>query len=118
MCCLSGRPGAVQIVKQTRNGIVYLRDGIIVHAESADARGTEALLEIVAWGLVEFAYDPSARAPETISMRWDETLIQAVVPRQAKKLQKGTERNLAEPSATEGAPRPKKRGFFGALRRP
>jgi hypothetical protein len=117
MCCLSGRGGAVQIVQQTRNGIVYLRDGKIVHAESAAARGTEALLEMVAWGEVEFAYDPSARGSETISMPWDEALVQAVVRHKERKLQEGAEPKLAEPSATAGTPPPKKRGFFGALRR-
>ena len=116
MCCLSGRCGAVQIVKQTRSGIVYLRDGNIVHAESPTARGAEALLEIVAWALVEFAYDPSVCAPETISMPWDEALVQAVVRQKEKKLQQGAEPKFEELSATEGMP-PKKRGFFGVLRR-
>src|SRR5204863_8974590 len=46
MCCLSRRSGAVQIVKKTQSGIVYVREGKIVHAESATARGTDALLEI------------------------------------------------------------------------
>ena len=116
MCCLSRRRGAVQIVKQTRDGIVYLYDGKIVHAEAAAARGTEALREIVAWGLVEFAYDPSARASETISMPWDEALVQAVVRDNEKKLQEGTEPKLGEASEITGPP-PKKRRFFGALRR-
>ena len=104
MCCLSGRGGAVQIVKQTRSGIVYLRDGKIVHAESATARGTEALLEIVAWDLVEFAYDPSVRAPETISMPWDEALVQAVAHHKEKKLQEGAEPKLREASEITGPP--------------
>jgi CheY-like chemotaxis protein len=117
MCCLSRRSGAVQIVKQTKSGIVFLREGKIVHAESATALGTDALLEIVAWDLVEFAYDPSVRAPETISMPWDEALVQAVARHKEKKLQEGAEPKLAEPSATAGTPPPKKRGFFGALRR-
>jgi len=117
MCCLSRRGGAVQIVQPTRNGIVYLRDGKIVHAESAAAGGTEALLEIVAWGLVEFAYDRSARAPETISMPWDEALLQAIGRNKEKASQEGAELKLAEPGATTGTPPPKKRGFFGALRR-
>jgi hypothetical protein len=88
-----------------------------VHAESATARGTEALLEIVAWDLVEFAYDPSLSAPETISMPWDEALVHAIVLHKEKKLQEGAEPKFEEPSATEGTPPPKKRGFFGALRR-
>ncbi|HEX7516807.1 MAG TPA: DUF4388 domain-containing protein [Chthoniobacterales bacterium] len=117
MCCLSGRCGAVQVVKQTRSGIVYLRDGKIVHAESATARGTEALLEIVAGDLVEFAYDPLVRAPETISMPWDEALLQAVVRHKEVKAPEDAPPEFEPPSATERAPLPKKRGFFGALRR-
>jgi hypothetical protein len=116
MCCLGGRRGAVQIVKQTRSGIVYLHDGKIVHAEGAAARGTEALLEMVAWGLVEFAYDPSARASETISVSWDEALAQAVVRDKETKLREGAEPKLGKASATAGPP-PEKRRFFGALRR-
>ncbi|HMG04256.1 MAG TPA: DUF4388 domain-containing protein [Chthoniobacterales bacterium] len=79
MCCLSARSGSVQIVQQMESGIVYFRDGKIVHAETAAMRGTEALLDIAGWDLVEFAYDSAVRAPETISMPWDEALIQAVV---------------------------------------
>ena len=117
MCCLSGRSGAVQIVQPTRNGIVYLRDGKIVHAESAVADGIEALLEILDWGLIEFAYDPAAGAPETMSMPWDEAVVQAIVPHRKKNLVEGREPKPAEPGATAGTPPPKKRGFFGALRR-
>ena len=117
MCCLSGRSGAVQIVKETQNGIVYLRDGKMVHAESPGARGTEALLEILGWDLVEFAYDSSVRAPETISMPWDEALIQAVIRHNEGKVPENAEPKFEEPSVPEVQPPPKKRGFFGALRR-
>jgi DNA-binding response OmpR family regulator len=116
MCCLSGRSGAVQIVKQMQSGIVYLRDGRIVHAESAAVRGTEALLDISGWGLVEFAYDSSVRGPETISMPWDEALIQAVVRHNEESREDGQPK-FEEPRATDAIPPPKKRGFFGALRR-
>ena len=78
MCCLSRRSGAVQVVQQSGIGLIYLRDGRIVHVESETARGTEALFEIAAWDLVEFAYDPSARASETISLPWDGTLVQTL----------------------------------------
>ena len=106
MCCLSKRSGAIQIVKQGQSGIVFLREGKIVHAEAAVTRGTEALLEIASWGDIEFAYDPSVRAPETISMPWDEALVQAV-----------SEPWPAERSDPAQPTPPRKRGFFAALRR-
>ena len=118
MCCLSGRSGAVQIVKQTNSGIVYLRDGKIVHAEGSTARGTEALREIAAWDLVEFAYDSSiAASSETISLPWDEALAQAAIARQDEKPAANAPPYFEEPGAGEGALPPRKRGFFGALRR-
>src|SRR6516165_8907340 len=37
MCCLSRRSGAVQMVKDGRSGLVFLRHGKIVHAETTMA---------------------------------------------------------------------------------
>jgi DNA-binding response OmpR family regulator len=117
LCCLSKRSGAVQIVKEAQSGIVYLRDGKIVHAEGAVTRGTEALLEIAGWGDVEFAYDASVRAPETISMPWDEALIQAVVTHEKEKAGQVASQKFEAPDTGEQPAPPKKRGFFAALRR-
>jgi Domain of unknown function (DUF4388) len=79
MCCLSHRSGAIQMVKGSKSGIAFLRDGQIVHAETAGERGGDALSEIVEWQYVEFAYDRTVRPPvETITLPWDEVLIEAV----------------------------------------
>jgi hypothetical protein len=79
MCCLSRRSGAVQTVKGTKSGIVFLRAGQIVHAETAATRGQAALFDIVDWKFVEFAYDRTVRPPvETIAKQWHESLIDAV----------------------------------------
>ena len=109
MCCLSKRSGAVQIVSEGKSGIVFLCEGKIVHAEGAITCGTEALLEIVGWGDIEFAYDATVRASETIEIPWDEALIQAVEGRKR-------EPDCEVPSAEPPSP-PKKRGFFAGLRR-
>lgn len=79
MCCLSQRSGAVQMVKEKKSGIVFLRGGKLVHAETTAERGKDALFEIVDWEYVEFAYDRSVRPPvETITTPWDQGLIEAV----------------------------------------
>ena len=79
MCCLGCRNGAVQMVKDGRSGLVFLRNGKIVHAETAANRGREALFEIVGWEEIEFAYERSVRPPvETITAPWDEVLIEAI----------------------------------------
>jgi len=77
MCCLSRRSGAVQMVKENRSGILFLRHGGVVHAETTSRRGHDAFIEIAEWKEVEFAYDRSVRPPvETITERWDEMLIE------------------------------------------
>ena len=79
MCCLSRRSGAVQMVKDGKNGLVFLRNGKVVHAETTAATGRDALIEIVAWQYVEFAYERSLCPPiETITASWDDVLFDAV----------------------------------------
>lgn len=108
MCCLSGRSGAVQLVKGTRTAVVYLLSGRIVHAERGAARGAEALYEIAAWEAIEFAYDYSVRAPaETINVSWDEAIITAVSRRKAQVI--GNAPTTTPTSVTE----PVKRSLFG-----
>ncbi|MDQ6810191.1 MAG: DUF4388 domain-containing protein [Verrucomicrobiota bacterium] len=79
MCCLSSRSGAVQMVRGEETGIVFLKDGRIVDADTARLRGADALSEIGDWHEVEFAYDGTIRAGQTISTAWDEALIESVV---------------------------------------
>ena len=79
MCCLAHRSGALQVVRGSRVGIVFLRDGAIVHAETAGLRGHPALVEMVSWGEIEFAYDRALTTPaETLRGRWEQMLSTAL----------------------------------------
>jgi Domain of unknown function (DUF4388) len=79
MCCLARRSGALQMVRGSRVGAVYLRDGAIVHAETAGVQGNAALVEMVSWGEIEFAYDRAMTpAAETLRGRWDHLLADAL----------------------------------------
>lgn len=79
MCCLSRRSGGVQMVSDTSVGTVYLRDGQIVHAETATEYGDDALIEIVSWGEIEFAYDRAASPGiETVKEVWNALLLNAL----------------------------------------
>ena len=79
MCCLSRRNGALQLIKETKSGLVFLRGGKIVDAETTSARGRDALLEMVSWEFIEFAYERSVRAPfETIAAAWHDILIDVI----------------------------------------
>ena len=119
MCCLSGRSGAVQLVKGSQTAIVYLRQGDIAHAERGTARGADAVYEISEWEAVEFAYDRNVRAPiPTINTPWDQTIVAAVARRKSQIL--GASPPAAGPAAT---PRPaaeekqSRWGLFGSPRK-
>jgi CheY-like chemotaxis protein len=80
MCCLSGQSGAVDFTAGPESGVVFLRNGELRHAETARARGLEALYEMLLWGGAEFAYDANASlAEQTIDIGWDAALIEVVM---------------------------------------
>jgi len=94
MCCLSRRSGAVQMVKDNRSGILFLRQGAVVHAETTSRRGRDAFIEIAEWKEVEFAYDRSVRPPvETITENWDEILIDFLERKKATEAQQEERRS-------------------------
>ncbi len=87
MCCLAQRSGALQVVRGSRVGTVYLRDGAIVHAGTAGVHGYPALVEMVSWGEIEFAYDRAMTAEaETLRDRWDQMLADALEENQRSAL--------------------------------
>jgi hypothetical protein len=56
-----------------------LRDGQIIHSETGAECGNDALVEIVSWGEIEFAYDRAAfPGVETISEAWNALLLDAL----------------------------------------
>jgi len=113
MCCLSELDGAVQLVQESKTGIVYLRAGNVVHVESTTS-GFETLREMLSWGLIEFAYDQGARASETMSLPWDKVIGQTVIRPEEKKPERKETQSTGPSSVAEP---PKKRGLFGFFRR-
>jgi Domain of unknown function (DUF4388) len=79
MCCLARRSGALQVVRGSRVGAIYLREGEIIHAETHGVTGYPAIVEMVSWGEIEFAYDRAMSATtETLRGRWDQLLSDAL----------------------------------------
>lgn len=122
MCCLSARSGALQMVRGEETGIVFLKEGRIVDADTATLRGADALSEIGSWEQVEFAYDGTVRAGQTISTAWDQALIASGV----RHRDGDARRSETAPAPTVGpqvAPAPElkpavsqRRSFFSGLR--
>jgi CheY-like chemotaxis protein len=86
MFCLSRKSGALQMVKGNQNSLVYLQDGELLDAETAQSRGLDAIYEIVGWDYVEFAHDAGTSPNETtIKVAWDTALVDAVLRRKKAK---------------------------------
>jgi CheY-like chemotaxis protein len=106
MCCLSGKSGGVQLVAESESGLVYLRNGELRHAETAGARGLEAIYEMIHWGPIEFAYDGEASSAEqSIDIGWDAALIELVIrareePRMLSRTEPGSAIELEIATAT------------------
>lgn len=49
MCCLSSADITIRVEKGLRKGIVAIRDGDIIHAESSGLIGTNAFFDIISW---------------------------------------------------------------------
>jgi hypothetical protein len=91
MCCLGGKSGAIHLTAGSEAAVVYLRNGELRDAQTARARGLEALSEMLRWVYVQFVYDPTGSPDEhTIDIGWDAALIEVVMrEREEQALQPG-----------------------------
>lgn len=55
---VSGKTGMFHLKKDDHVGLIYLKDGAIVHAEVDDIRGEEAVYELAIWNDGEFHFEP------------------------------------------------------------
>ena len=55
---VSGKTGMFHLKKDVHVGLIYLKDGAIVHAEVDDIRGEEAVYELAIWNDGEFHFEP------------------------------------------------------------
>jgi CheY-like chemotaxis protein len=107
MCCLSGKSGGIQFVAGRESGVVYLRNGELRDAETAQARGLEAVYEMLRWGHAEFAYDPNASpAEQTVDIGWDAALIEVVTREREEQALQSAVTGVPEVSTTLLPPEP------------
>lgn len=78
MCCIGGTSTAIRVTKDEREGIIYLVEGEIVHAEAADITGQQAFFEIMSWNQGNFE-SLMGRRPKTttIEHNWQHLLMEA-----------------------------------------
>lgn len=61
---VSGKTGMFHLKKDEHAGLIYLKDGNIVHAELDEIKGEEAVYELAIWNDGEFHFEPDVE-PET-----------------------------------------------------
>jgi two-component system chemotaxis response regulator CheB len=54
MCCLSMATISIRVAKDNQQGIIYIRDGEVVHAVCAETTGEEAFYQILGWASGRF----------------------------------------------------------------
>lgn len=65
LVAVSGKTGAFWIEDRGERGKIYLRDGKIVHAETSDQVGEEAVYELATWTEAEFRFETEDRPQES-----------------------------------------------------
>lgn len=104
MECL-GRTSSVLVVSSPEMvGRIFIQEGSIVHAETADLKGMEALRRVLASVSGEFRLDAFSEPPEkTISGSWEGLLMDAA---QARDESQATQPSETAPGLAEAAPEP------------
>jgi Domain of unknown function (DUF4388) len=75
---VSGKTGMFHLKKDEHVGMIYLKDGNIVHAELGEIKGEEAVYELAIWNDGEFNFEPDVEpAVRTISKSNTNLLMEA-----------------------------------------
>lgn len=76
--CLTLAMRAIHVEGEGGRGSIYVAGGQVSHAETAAARGEEALFEILAWNHGRFGIEEGRTPPEvTITRMWQSVLLEA-----------------------------------------
>jgi hypothetical protein len=61
---VSGKTGKFTLAQESEQGVIYLKNGQMVHASVADLVGEEAIYALAIWNSGEFRFAPGEEAPE------------------------------------------------------
>lgn len=79
MNCLGRVTTSLVITRDNHRGVIYFRDGEIVHAECDDSGGEEAFYTILGWQEGKFVSNIGVQPPQqTISSTWEHLLVEGV----------------------------------------
>ncbi len=79
MCCISRRTGRLRLSKGVEKGVLFLREGQIVHAVCGKLTGEEAVYRIIEWDFGEFSFDEGITVEmRSIKAGWESVVMEGV----------------------------------------
>ena len=72
---VSGKTGVFTLKNGEESGFIYLQDGQIVHAQSGDLLGEEAVYELAIWPQGDFVFTPGQPAPASSIQKSNTNLL-------------------------------------------
>jgi hypothetical protein len=78
LICIGRSTCRMHVRSGANTGLIFFRDGEIVHAESQDLHGEEAFYAILSWELGVFECDEAPAENDTIRESWDFLLMESM----------------------------------------
>lgn len=79
MCCLGKRTGKLTITKGLDSGVLFLRNGSIVHAVCGGLESDEAVYEIICWDYGQFSFEENLKPDqESITAGWEHLVMEGI----------------------------------------
>ncbi len=96
MCCLSITSMAIRVWKGSQSGVIYIKNGDIIHATFGDTVGEKAFYQIVTWESGQFETLGDVGVPTvSIERDWQYLLMEAARQSDEKALQKEQDESVA-----------------------
>jgi len=100
MCCLSIISMAIRVWQGSQSGVIYIKNGDIIHATFGETVGEEAFYQIVTWERGQFETLGDVTAPcVSIHREWQFLLMEAARMVDEKALEKQKDDNITKSDA-------------------
>ncbi len=77
MCCMSRRTGRLRVSRGVESGVIYLREGNMVHCVVGELRGEEGVYRIISWDVGQFTFEYGMEPEEqTIMVGWEHLVME------------------------------------------
>jgi hypothetical protein len=78
LICIGRNTCRMHVRSGANTGLIFFRDGEIVHAENQELQGEEAFYAILSWELGVFECDEAQVETDTIRESWDFLLMESM----------------------------------------